>query len=139
LIVGACGELPITRLPAHGAFPLTDTLELYFYSLDYGLDRVQEIRLPNAHLLRVRHVYCDDKRSCIFYWNLEYLLPENEAIAMSLEQLGRDLRHERDDDASTWHSFEIQFRKYDKGSDGFDPDHSSYYPLDAASDDHQRS
>lgn len=26
LIVGACGELPITRLPAHGAFPLTDTL-----------------------------------------------------------------------------------------------------------------
>jgi hypothetical protein len=26
LIVGACGELPITRLPAHGAFPLTDTV-----------------------------------------------------------------------------------------------------------------
>lgn len=95
-------------------------------TLDRRLDEIEITSLPAAHQLRPRGIWFDDAKGGGYVWYLDYLLPYGEPepdIGAILDRL---------DNGNAWtdgqfHSFEIELRSVQRGSDHFDPDHYSYY------------
>ncbi|KOY58709.1 restriction endonuclease [Streptomyces sp. XY332] len=102
-------------------------------SITERLDRAASIDLPNGHEIRPRGVFYDDKHgSFVWYfdylygprgWRSEEIEPPMDEDTL-LQQLG-DGTVTYDD--GQFDSFEITFRKVDRGHDAYDADHYRYY------------
>ncbi|WP_212648702.1 restriction endonuclease [Pseudomonas aeruginosa] len=92
----------------------------YLRDIERKLEVLMGLPLPDAHFMRLRSVYFDDKYKT-FLWYVDYMHPHGQEPVYSAEQLEEELSGEWSD------SFDIKVRGYLEHSDHYDPDHYDFY------------
>jgi hypothetical protein len=98
------------------------------------ISRLENIKLPEGHFIRIRAIYYDDKHA-EYIWYLDYMEPDwsndyidqNSEIIISEEEIQRQLGHDETlDDGQTYY-FDIRKVICSPLSDHYDQDHYDYY------------
>lgn len=101
------------------------TMEFHFTTIDYIIDMIQKIQLPEKHFIRIRAIYFDDKHGN-YSWYLDYMYPHSEEPKV----IPREIKYILGDEKiinGLFYSFDVISRTYSEYSDHYDKDHYDYY------------